>query len=49
MKETIIEGQDCSPYMKNIHIGSILVLQDISLLLLLLISYFLYHIKFILY
>ena len=40
MKRTIIEGQDCSQYMMNIHVDSILVLRDVSLLLLL-ISYFL--------
>ncbi|KAH1247434.1 hypothetical protein GmHk_06G017335 [Glycine max] len=46
MKHTIIEGQDFSPYMTDIHIGSVLVLQEISFLFLL-ISYFLCCIEFI--
>ena len=46
MKRTIIEGQDCSQYMMNIHVDSILVLRDVSLLLLL-ISYFPCRVEFI--
>ena len=46
MKWTIIEGQDCSPYMTDIHVGSILVPRDVTFLLLL-ISYVLCRIEFI--
>ena len=46
-KWTIIEDQDSSPYMTNIHVGFVLVLRDVSLLLLLLISYFLCRIEFV--